>query len=117
MASEKQHDPIEAVPAPDVTAALSASSRDLDDSYDVYKQNTSIEIDAAAARRVLRKIDLRLLPLLFLIYLLQYLDKNSLNFASVYGLQKGTGLKGQDYSWLSMILSFTSTQPADERPD
>ena len=110
MASEKQYDPIEAAPAPGASPAISASSRDLDDSYDIYKQNTSIEIDAAASKRVLRKIDMRLLPLLFFIYLLQYLDKNSLNFASVYGLQKGTGLKGQDYSWLSMLPSLNSIQ-------
>jgi len=32
---------------------------------------------------------------------MQYLDKNSINFASVYGLKQGTGLEGQDYSWLS----------------
>ncbi|GAB1214304.1 hypothetical protein ATERTT37_003466 [Aspergillus terreus] len=32
--------------------------------------------------------------------MLQYLDKNSINFASVYGLKEGTHLKGQDYSWL-----------------
>lgn len=31
----------------------------------------------------------------------QYLDKNSINFASVYGLKSGTHLKGQQYSWLS----------------
>ncbi len=33
-------------------------------------------------------------------YLLQYLDKNSINFANTFGLQEGTGLHGQDYSWL-----------------
>jgi hypothetical protein len=36
---------------------------------------------------------------------LQYLDKNSINFSSVYGLQKGTHLKGQDYSWLGIYPS------------
>lgn len=117
MASEKQYDPIEAAPAPDTSPALSASTRDLDDSYEIYKQNTSIEIDAAASKRVLRKIDLRLLPLLFFIYLLQYLDKNSLNFASVYGLEKGTGLTAQDYSWLSMLLSLNIAQLVNKGPD
>lgn len=37
-------------------------------------------------------------------YLLQYLDKNSLNFASVYGLQDGTNLHGQQYSDLSTLF-------------
>jgi hypothetical protein len=38
--------------------------------------------------------------------MLQYLDKNSINFASVYGLQKGTNLHGQGYSWLGSIFYF-----------
>ncbi|PQE15637.1 MFS transporter protein [Rutstroemia sp. NJR-2017a BBW] len=46
------------------------------------------------------------MPILFVTYMLQYLDKNSLNFSSVYGLQKGTHLEGQDYSWLGSIFYF-----------
>jgi hypothetical protein len=43
---------------------------------------------------------------LFGIYLLQYLDKNGINYASVYGLQAGTNLHGQQYSWLGSIFYF-----------
>lgn len=85
----------------------STPSRHLDDSYEVYKQARDIEISPAEAKRVLRKIDLRLVPILFFTYMLQYLDKNSINFASVYGLQAGTGLVGQDYSWLGMCLDIS----------
>lgn len=85
--------------------ASSGSSR-LDDSYDVYARNKGIEYTPEEAKKVLRKIDLRLIPLLVIIYMLQYLDKNSINFASVYGLKEGTNLKGQDYSWLGSIFYF-----------
>ena len=81
----------------------SAASQDLDDSYDIYKRYNDIEIESAEAKKVLRQIDLRVMPILFVTYMLQYLDKNSINFASVYGLQTGTGLKGQDYSWLGTL--------------
>lgn len=80
----------------------STSSRDLDDSYDVYKQSQDDEIPPEEAKSVLRKIDLRVMPILFCTYMLSYLDKNSINFAFVYGLAKGTHLHGQDYSWLGM---------------
>ncbi len=80
------------------------SSNQLDDNYELYKDGKDIEADPAELKRVLRKIDLRIIPVLFVTYLLQYLDKNSINFASVYGLQKGTHLVGQDYSWLGMLL-------------
>lgn len=77
-----------------------AASADRDDSYDIYKQYRHAEFAPEEVKRVLRKIDLRLLPVLIVTYTLQYLDKNAINFASVYGLQKGTHLSGQDYSWL-----------------
>jgi hypothetical protein len=96
--------------APDVESITVASSRDLDETYEIYKQQQQhqdeADLDPAEARRVLRKIDWHILPLLMGSYMLQYLDKSSINFASVYGLQKGTKLHGQDYSWLSSIFYF-----------
>jgi hypothetical protein len=94
------------------------SSKDLDETYELYKKHDARDIDPQEARRVLRKIDLHVLPLLMVSYMLQYLDKSSINFASVYGLQTGTNLKGQDYSWLSSIFYFGKLQPTaqDRRP-
>ena len=79
---------------------------ELDDTYALYKAEDSHNIEKTEAKKVLRKVDLRILPILFVTYLLQYLDKNGINYASVYGLQKATGLKGQQYSWLSSIFYF-----------
>ncbi|CAG8957693.1 hypothetical protein HYFRA_00000028 [Hymenoscyphus fraxineus] len=87
-------------------SASPASSTHLDDNYEIYKSGKGIEIDEAEYERVLRKIDFRIIPILFVTYMLQYLDKNSINFASVYGLRQGTHLKGQDYSWLGSIFYF-----------
>lgn len=80
-----------------------AASIHRDDNYELYKDGKNIDADPAEIKRVLRKIDYRIMPILFVTYMLQYLDKNSINFASVYGLQKGTHLVGQDYSWLGMV--------------
>jgi hypothetical protein len=49
------------------TSALddkSAYSSDLDDNYAIYKDNADQEIDPAEEKRVLRKIDQRLIPIL-----------------------------------------------------
>jgi len=83
-----------------------SSAPDLDDNYNLYKQQAGEPLDPDEAKRVLRKIDLRVIPIFFMIYLLQYLDKNSINFASVYGLIEDTHLVGQQYSWLSSIFYF-----------
>ncbi|KAJ5214834.1 major facilitator superfamily domain-containing protein [Penicillium chermesinum] len=94
MGSEKE---LEAATSPPLTTTASS---DLDENYDTYRRYRGLVYTPEEEKAVLRKIDMRLIPLLFLIYLLQYLDKNTLNFASVYGLKQGTGLVGQDYSWL-----------------
>lgn len=90
-------------PSPPV---YSGASSELDDTYEAYKRNQGIEIDPEEAKRTVRKIDLRVVPILFFTYLLQYLDKNGINYASAFGLAEGTKLKGQDYSWLgeNMVL-------------
>ncbi|KAI1465077.1 MFS general substrate transporter [Daldinia caldariorum] len=83
-----------------------ASSRDLDDAYELYRRQDAAVLDPREARQVLRKIDGRILPLLMGTYLLQYLDKSSVNFASVFGLRQGTDLHGQDYSWSLSLFYF-----------
>ena len=55
-------------------------------------------------KRVLRQIDLRLLPILLAIYFLQQLDKSTLSYASVFGLVEKTHLHGHMYSWLGSIV-------------
>jgi hypothetical protein len=77
-----------------------ASSVHHDDNYALYKNGLGVTTEPEEVKRVLRKIDYRIIPILFVTYFLQYLDKNSINFASVYGLKTGTHLVGQDYSWL-----------------
>jgi hypothetical protein len=46
--------------------------------------------DIAMAKRVLRKIDMRLVPLLFFTYMLNFMDKTILSSASVFGLSEDT---------------------------
>jgi hypothetical protein len=88
-----------AITADEITPATT-SAKDLDDNYELYKNYQDVEADPAEVRKVIRKIDARIVTILFVTYMLQYLDKNTINFASVYGLQAGTHLQGQDYSWL-----------------
>lgn len=100
--SDPEKSPPTYSPSPARDEISPASATIADDNYELYKNGRDLEIDPAEAKRVLRKIDYRVIPILFVTYMLQYLDKNSINFSSVYGLQKGTHLEGSDYSWLSM---------------
>ncbi|CAG8110703.1 unnamed protein product [Penicillium salamii] len=67
-------------------------------SYDIeYQQKVETELR--------RKIDTRILPLIVLIYLLNYLDRNSITQARLYGLQEDTGVKGAQYQTAISIFS------------
>lgn len=44
----------------------------------------SIHFDPAAERRVVRKIDLRLMPLVMFLYLLAYLDRSNIGYALLF---------------------------------
>ncbi|KAL4918726.1 major facilitator superfamily domain-containing protein [Aspergillus aurantiobrunneus] len=55
-------------------------------------------------KKVLRRIDFRVLPLLLGAYFFQQLDKSSLSYVSIFGLVEDANLVGQQYSWLGSIL-------------
>lgn len=67
-------------------------------------RNIEESLRSPEERKLLRKIDLCLLPLLTISYMLQFLDKQTLNFASVMGLIKDLHLHGTQYSWSSSIF-------------
>lgn len=54
-----------------VSPPISSASSERDENYEFYKQHQGLEYTREEAKRVLRKIDIRLIPLLFLIYMLQ----------------------------------------------
>ncbi|KAH8427376.1 uncharacterized protein LDX57_005089 [Aspergillus melleus] len=58
------------------------------------------------ATKILRKVDRRLIPILFFTYMLNFMDKTILSSASVFGLIDDTNLVGQQYSWVSSIFYF-----------
>jgi len=55
-------------------------------------------------RRLKRKVDWRVVPLMLACYLLQYLDKTLINYANVMGLRQDTHITGDQYSQLAMIF-------------
>ncbi|KAJ5280932.1 hypothetical protein N7478_006304 [Penicillium angulare] len=63
------------------------------------------EFRASTERQLRKKIDTRILPLIVLIYLFNYLDRNSITQARLYGLQEDTGLQGAQYQTAISIFS------------
>jgi hypothetical protein len=69
--------------------------------YQALPEKRAREIE----RRVLRKIDLRILPIIVLIYILNYLDRNSITQARLYGIQKDAHVEGAMWQTAISILS------------
>lgn len=55
-------------------------------------------------KQLKKKIDRWLLPLMWLCYGIQQIDKTSLGIQATFGLREDTGLVGQQYSWLTTIF-------------
>jgi len=64
------------------------------------------EISDERAREILRRIDWHIMPLLFLTYMFNFMDKTILSSASVFGLQEDNHLVGDDYAWVSSVFYF-----------
>ncbi|CZT19465.1 related to MFS allantoate transporter [Ramularia collo-cygni] len=63
-------------------------------------------IDPAEERRVVRKIDMMILPYLAVCYAFFYIDKTTLSYAAIFGIREDLNLVGAEYSWLSSIFYF-----------
>lgn len=63
-----------------------------------------IHVSAEDNARVLRRIDIALLPIMLAVYFLHALDKATLSYASVFGLIDDTHLSGSQFSWLGSIV-------------
>lgn len=78
------------------------------DTVVTQEDGESYVIDAAAERRLLWKFDLRILPLLAMMYLFNSLDKSNLGNAKTNGLEKDLGMAGTN-DCKSLIVSLITT--------
>ncbi|KAF5231851.1 hypothetical protein FAUST_9044 [Fusarium austroamericanum] len=62
--------------------------------------------DEEALKKLRRKVDWTLMPLLCGTYLLQYVDKQALGYSAVFDLFTTTGMTPDEYSWMASIFYF-----------
>ncbi|KAM0452491.1 hypothetical protein ACHAPV_009525 [Trichoderma viride] len=58
-------------------------------------------------KKILRKMDLRLIPMLALLYLLSFLDRGNIGNAKIEGLQEDLNLSPDQYNWCLTVFFFT----------
>ncbi|KAM0272169.1 hypothetical protein ACHAQH_008847 [Verticillium albo-atrum] len=69
--------------------------------------NTTFEeIDPEEERKLVRKLNRVILPLMATVCVSQYLDKGSINYAAVFGLRHDLKLTGEEFSWVFSLFYF-----------
>ena len=58
----------------------------------IVPSRRAMDLDKSLERKTLRRIDMVLMPIMFISYGLQYIDKNVLNTASQFGIIQDLGL-------------------------
>jgi hypothetical protein len=53
-------------------------------------------------KKILRKMDLRLIPMLALLYLLSFLDRGNIGNAKIEGLTEDLNMTGAQYNWYAL---------------
>ncbi|KAI9733141.1 MAG: hypothetical protein M1834_003688 [Cirrosporium novae-zelandiae] len=91
-----------------VNVDVEKSTLNLDDEAGsiAAKALASGPLDPHEAKKLLKKIDWYILPFMCVTYGLQFLDKTTLSYSAVFGLEEDTHLVGQQYSWASSIFYF-----------
>lgn len=89
----------------------SEKSQDEATSTDYSAQIMDAQKRAVAERQLVRKLDMRLLPAIFLIYIVNYIDRNAITTARLKGLEQDLHLTDLQYETVVAIL-FVSYCPA-----
>lgn len=100
-----------------VTTIISVEGRefrdkDLDKAFKYKEEVDGLELDEETEKKLVRKIDIYLLPLIGLLMSCQLMDKTTNSYASIQGMREDLGFTGQAYSWVgtSFYLGFLGFQ-------
>lgn len=95
-----------------ITTILSPNGRevlvdgDVDEAMRLALKAKDIEVTPEEDRKLVRKIDLCLFPLMCLIYAIQFMDKTTNGNAAVMGLRTDLHMHGTQYSWVGSSFYF-----------
>ncbi|WWC98037.1 hypothetical protein V866_004926 [Kwoniella sp. B9012] len=68
---------------------------------DLYTQNEGYEYTIEESKSILRKIDLRILPIFCLTQGLAFLDKTAINYGNLFGMKAGVNVTSSQFSWFA----------------
>jgi len=90
-------------PNPKISKRKNAGHRHHDPNWD----GTDVDFSNIDEKKVLRKMDLHILPMLALLYLLSFLDRGNIGNAKIEGLTETLNMTGPEYNWCLTVFFFT----------
>ncbi|KAM0445212.1 hypothetical protein ACHAO4_009917 [Trichoderma viride] len=100
---------VDVMEAETVNASDRSGKVEFDDGKDIRAvPGTTLEsFSHLDEKKILRKMDLRLIPMLALLYLLSFLDRGNIGNAKIEGLQEDLNLSPDQYNWCLTVFFFT----------
>jgi hypothetical protein len=84
------------------TSVVDSASLEKGAAVSVHSPTSSTHLsppfDKAAERRLIRKLDLRILPVLWVLYLVNFIDRANIGNAKIQGMEKELQLTGQRFN-------------------
>jgi MFS family permease len=74
---------------------------------DVESIGSSIAVDRETERRLLKKLDARIIPMVCWIYLMNFMDRVNIGNAKLYWLERDLGMSGNQYQLAVSLLFVT----------
>jgi hypothetical protein len=71
---------------------------------ELYAGKGDENVDPAEFVRIRKKIDRVIMPLMCILYFIQYLDKSTLGNSSILGILTATHLDANEYNWLGTVF-------------
>ena len=76
-----------------------------DEKLETINDTAGTNIDPVAEKKLLRKCDLYVLPPLFVLFLMAFLDRTNIGNAKIQGLTEDLHMKAQDYN-IALFVFF-----------
>lgn len=74
---------------------------DMDEAYKYLDDETkNLELDPAYEKKLLRKIDFYVMPMICFLMAVQMMDKTTNSYAALMGLRKDLNMSAKEYSWV-----------------
>lgn len=85
---------------------IEVHEKDADIAMQYIDDVANMELDPVYEKKVLRKIDRNLLPIIIALMSCQLMDKTTNSYASIMGLQESLNMSAQEYSWVGSSFYF-----------